>query len=320
MKLTITLGLLVLAIGAQAQQSTTSTKKAKAATNTATINNATATTPAAAPAAGASTATLPAAAPTKKWGVTFLNDASMSHNDTKSFDKKPIETVNYLGASYKVTDKVKLGVRQYFKYNIDPNETTDIKQDFTVLTAGTKVGGILGSDDISPSLLYYVPNTTAEENGFGKNIKDFQGIVRLDAEPTWTLNPKWSVSMYTSLRETLGSDEFIKFDQEANAAKFFAASTRLITQANLYYNINDAVQTYVNAGVDQRYWNSRSKINSVDYISATGASVTMFGGKLTINGEVGVTSSVKKYEKPVAGAKLYSAENLGYTLATVIAL
>ncbi len=320
MKLTITLGLLVLAIGAQAQQSTTSTKKAK---TTATINATTATpavVPAAAPVAGASTATLPPAAPAKKWGMTFVNESSMSHNNSKAFDEKPISTINYLGASYKITNKTKLGVRQYFKYTIDPNETTDIKQDFTVLTAGTKVPGILGTDEIAPTLLYYVPNTTAEENGFGKNIKDFKGIVRLDAEPTWTLNPKWSMSMYTSLRETLGSDEFIEFDKKANADRYFAASTRLITIANLYYNINDAVQTYVNAGIDQRYWNSRRKINSQDYVSATGATLTMLGGKLILNGEVGVTSTMKKYEKPVAGARLYSAENLSYTLATIIAL
>ena len=320
MKLTITLGLLVLAISAQAQQSTTNTKKTKAATSTATTDSTAAAAPAAVQAAATSTATLPAAAPAKKWGMSFVNESSISHNDSKAFDEKPINTVNYLGASYKVTNKVKLGVRQYFKYQINPTETTDIIQDFTVLTAGTKVPGILGTDEIAPSLLYYVPNTTAEENGFGKNIKDFRGIVRLDAEPTWTLNPKWSVSMYTSLRETLGSDEFIEFDKAAKADRYFSANTRLITIANLYYNINDAVQTYVNAGIDQRYWNSRRKISSQDYVSAAGAAVTMLGGKLILNGEVGVTSTVKKYEKPIAGARLYSAENLSYTLATVIAL
>lgn len=320
MKLTITLGLLVLAISAQAQQSTTNTKKAKTATSTATTDSTATAAPAAVQAAVTSTATLPAAAPAKKWGVSFVNEAAISHNDTKAFDEGVIETVNYLAASYKVTSKVKLGVRQYFKYNIDPNETTDIKQDFTVLTAGTKVPGILGSDEIAPSLLYYVPNTTAEENAFGKNIKDFKGIVRLDALPNWTLNPKWSVSMYTSLRETLGSDEFIKMDKDANEAKFFAASTRLISIAYLNYTINDAVQTYVNAGFDQRYWNSRSKINAVDYNSSAGVVLSMAGGAVTMYGDVGVTSTLKRYEKPVAGARLYSAENLGYSLTTIIAM
>jgi hypothetical protein len=59
---------------------------------------------------------------------------------------------------------------------------------------------------------------------------------------------------------------------------------------------------------------------SDDYLSALGASVGFFGGKLTLNPEISVTSSLKKKGVAERSQNLYKKDNVAYMLATVIAL
>lgn len=321
MKLTITLGLLVLAIGAQAQQSTTSTKKAKTTTKTAALN-ATATTavaPAAAPAAGASTATLPAAAPAKKWGVTLVNENSVDNGQIKTTDEMVIGSVNYAGVSYKTSNTNKVGLRQYMNYEFDSKNTTNTKQSFTVATFSTKTKGLLGSDDVAPQLWYYIPNATAEATNYGKDLEHFYGQLRLDAEIQWTLNPKWAVSYYLNPRQSFGAKESF-INENTGAAGSFEATTRLIHYANLYYTVNDNIQTYVNAGVDHRMSSERETSTSDTYISAIGAGFTFFGGKLAFYPEISAATNLKSGGAYTDAPKFYRKEQLSYTLATVIAL
>ncbi len=322
MKLTIALGLLVLAIGAQAQQSTTSTKKAKAATNATTIKAATETTAPAvlpAPLTGASIATLPAAAPAKKWGITLVNETSADNGQVRTSEEMTLGSVNYAGASYKITDTNKVGLRQYMSYEFDSSKTTNTKQSFTVATFSTKTKGILGSDAIAPQFWYYIPNATAEATNYGKDLEHFYGQLRLDAEIQWTLNPKWAVSYYLNPRQSFGAKESF-INENTNRAASFEATSRLIHYATAYYTINDNIQTYANAGFDHRMSSERETSTGDAYISAIGAGFTFLGGKLAFYPEISATTALKSGGVTIDAPKFYRKEQLTYTLATVIAL
>ena len=283
----------------------------------ATAPTAAATTVAPATAAATSTAAVPAAAaPAKKWGVTLLNEIDASYAQGKDLSNKGVDTINYVGASYKITGTEKVGLRQYYTYSYNPKdekdfETSDIKQSFTVATISTKTKGILGSDDISPMFWYYMPTHDAEVNNFGKDMDNFAGILRMDAEINWTLNPKWSVSYYLNPRQTLGAK-----DEEAK----FEATSRLIHYANLYYNVSDETQVYANAGFDHKMA-TRSQTSTSDYyLSAVGVSTSFFGGKLSLNPEVSVATPLKTKGAAAKSQDLYNKENIAYAFVTAIAL
>lgn len=283
----------------------------------ATAPTAAATTVAPATAAATSTAAVPAAAaPAKKWGVTLLNEIDASYAQGKDLSNKGVTTINYVGASYKITGTEKVGLRQYYTYAYDPKdekdfETSDIKQSFTVATISTKTKGILGSDDISPMFWYYMPTHDAEVNNFGKDMDNFAGILRMDAEINFTLNPKWSASYYLNPRQTLGAT-----DAEAN----FEATSRLIHYANLYYNVSDATQVYANVGFDHRMATRNLTSTSDSYLSAVGVSTSFFGGKLSLNPEVSVTTPLKSKGQAAKSQDLYKKENIYYAFVTAIAL
>ncbi len=270
-----------------------------------------------APAAATSTAAAPAVqAPAKKWGVTLLNEIDADYAQGKDLSNKGVTTINYVAGSYKITATEKVGLRQYYTYDYNPKseedfKSSDIKQSFTVATIGTKMKGILGSDDIAPMFWYYMPGHTAEVNNFGKDMDNFAGILRMDAELNYTLNPKWSASYYLNPRQTLGAT-----DTEAN----FEATSRLIHYANLYYNVSDATQIYANAGFDHKMATANLTSTSDYYLSAVGFSTSFFGGKLTLNPEVNVTTALKTKGAATKSQELYKKENIAYAFVTVIAL
>lgn len=293
-------------------------KKAAVKKDSAAVAPATTTTSAAiAPAAATSTAAAPAVqAPTKKWGVTLLNEIDADYTAGKDLGNSALSTINYVGASYKITSTEKVGLRQYYTYDYDPKseksfETHDINQSFTVATIGTKTKGILGSDDIAPMFWYYMPGHTAEETNFKKDMDNFAGILRMDAEINFTLNPKWSASYYLNPRQTLGAkDEEIGFE----------ATSRLIHYANLYYNVSDETQVYANAGFDHKMATANLTSTSDYYLSAVGVSVSFFGGKLNLNPEVSVATPLKTKGVAAKSQELYNKENIGYAFVTAISL
>lgn len=272
-----------------------------------------------APATAAATSTVAAptvAAPAKKWGVTLLNESSVSYTDAKDMDKATIGTLNYVAGSYKITATEKVGLRQYYAYDYKADnekefKTSDINQSFTVATVSTKTKGILGSDDIYPMFWYYMPGKMAEETNFKKDMDNFYGILRADVEIAYTLNPKWSASYYLNPRQTFGAK-----DDEAK----FEASSRLIHYASLYYNVSDSTQIYANAGFDNRMSSERLTSTSDAYLSSVGASMSFLGGKLNVVPEIGVYTALKSGGKAATEQELYKKENVTYTLVTVIAL
>lgn len=277
-----------------------------------------------APAAATSTAAAPAAqAPAKKWGVTLLNEIDASYQAGKDLGNSVLETINYIGASYKITGTEKVGLRQYYTYDYDPKsekefETSDINQSFTVATISTKAKGILGSEDIAPVLWYYMPGHTAEETNFGADLDGFAGILRADAEIAWTLNPKWSVSYYMNPRQTLGSKE--TYTTASGKESTFEATSRLIHYGYVYYNVSDATQLYANVGFDHKMTTGNLTSTSDSYLSAAGASFSFFGGKLNLNPEVSVTTPLKSGGVAAKSQKLYNKENIYYAFVTAISL
>lgn len=332
MKLNLIAALLLCASVATATETTTTTataskapvktakkakKKAAQADEVQAAQATTAPAAAIAPAAATSTVAAPAAqAPVKKWGVTLLNEIDADYAQAKDLSNKGVTTINYVAGSYKITATEKVGLRQYYTYDYNPKseedfKSSDIKQSFTVATIGTKMKGILGSDDISPMFWYYMPGHTAEVNNFGKDMDNFAGILRMDAELNYTLNPKWSASYYANPRQTLGAT-----DKEAN----FEATSRLIHYANLYYNVSDATQIYANAGFDHKMATANLTSTSDYYLSAVGFSTSFFGGKLTLNPEVNVATALKTKGAATKSQELYKKENIAYAFVTVIAL
>lgn len=278
-----------------------------------------------APAAATSTAAAPAAqAPAKKWGVTLLNESAVDYAGGKDIGRATISTINYIGASYKITATEKLGLRQYYTYDHDQQseknfESSDIKQSFTVATVSTKTKGILGSDDISPVFWYYMPGHTAEINNFGHDMDDFYGILRADAVIAWTLSPKWTVSYYLNPRQTLGAKaEFI--NENTGKAGSFEPSTRLVHYGYVYYNQTDATQFYGYAGFDNRMTTATMTSSSDAYLSGVGIYSTFFGGKLALNPEISVATTLKSAGVAAKEQELYKKENISYVLATVLSL
>jgi len=182
-------------------------------------------------AAGTSTATASAtAAPAKKWSASIVSQA-VAGNDIvrKPVKDVPVETINYVGAGYKVTPDTKVGFRQYIGYNITPNEVAKGNAQWTVLTVGTKFKGVAGSDDIAPLFWYYAPTTTALKNVYGTEsgeIKDHNGNLRMDAEIVWTLTPKWQVSYYFNPRQSMVKKQnyftTANLDQRASSSEHIA--------------------------------------------------------------------------------------------------
>ena len=349
-KMIVTVALAMVSIGASAQTSTATAvtttaatakvKKAKkkvkkdekansanvapATTDSAAVTTAT-TAPAAAvaPAAATSTATAPAAGPTKKWGVSLVNDISTDYAGGKEMKNAIIENAGYLGASYKITATEKAGVRQYYMHSYDPNnaknlEGSDIKQSFTAATISTKIESIFGSDAFSPTLIYFFPGHTAEVNNYGKDLDGFMGQLRGDAWVNWTLNPRWSVSYYGSLRQTLGAKE--TFTTESGDPGSFEATSRMLNIGYVNYTINDSVSLYYNAGLDSRMSTEKQTSTKDDFVSSVGSTLGFLDGKLTFYTDVGVTTSLKSKGVAEANPELYKKENIAYTLTTIIAL
>jgi len=276
------------------------------------------------PAQTSTTTAAPAAAPTKKWGVSLVTELDLDNTNgegVKNISEATINTINYVGASYKVTDNTKVGLRQYFTYDHNPKVNSsidDVKKGFAAATVATKTAGILKSDEIAPMFWYYIPDATSEKNTYGADLKDFYGQLRMDAEIGWTLNPKWSVSYYINPRQTLGAKQ--SFEKADGTAGSFQATSRLIHYGFVYYTLNDNVQFYADVGMDHKMATESLTSTSDDALSAIGANFTFFGGKLIINPEISNTVHLKQAGQYVSGPRWMQSEDISYALVTAISL
>jgi len=264
------------------------------------------------------------AAPAKKWGVSLVSELSLDNTNgegIRNISEATINTISYVGASYKVTDKSKVGLRQYFNYDHNPkvdSSVDDVKKGFAAATFSTKTAGLLKSEEIAPMFWFYMPDNTTEKNVYGADLNDFYGQLRMDAEIAWTLNPKWSVSYYLNPRQSLGAKQsFVRTDGKSGS---FQATSRLIHYGFVYYNLNDNVQFYADAGMDHRMATETLTSTADDALTGIGASISLFGGKLVINPEVSNTVPLKQNGNYVAAPRWMQSEDISYSLTTAISL
>lgn len=242
---------------------------------------------------------------------------------SKNISTATVDSINYLGASYKL-DAGTIGLRQYFSYLSNtqegaPENANSFKQDFTVLTYGTKFSGIMGSDDIAPLFWYYLPTSTALEKNYGKqadgdNVESF-GLLRADASIDWTLSPKWSVGYYLNPRQSLFPTQDIV---KAGDALTLEATTRLVHWLSATYTVNDNMKAYFYGGFDNRMATERLTSTRDDYTSGLGAEFSMLDGKVIINPEINTTVNLKAGGELAAAPRWYQSEDMQYELVTVV--
>lgn len=271
-------------------------------------------------AAGTTTAVTAEVAPTKKWSASFVSQANMTNNSiVHTFNEDKVEIINYLGAGYSVTKDTKVGFRQYFNYDLVPEKASKAVSSWTVATVGTKFNGVAGSDAIAPLFWYYLPTQDALKNVYNTNdTLNHGGILRMDAEIAWTLNPKWTVSYYLNPRQSLANKQ--DYTDRDGKTKSIESTTTLIHYGYLYYNVNDAIQPYAYIGMDSRM-TTRNMTSIKDHaITAIGSSFTMFGGKFILNPEIANEVALKDNGEYVSAPRWFQSEDMAYQLTAVIAL
>ncbi len=205
------------------------------------------TTVPAAPSAGTSTETAATvAAPVKKWGGALIIGAWVDLDQQRDLGSEaPIQSENYLGVTYKLTDKLTAGLRANFGF------ATKVEN----LSAATRAAASpdSGFQERSPSLtLKYAPGLTlagSDKISFTAHLVPFidkfsyktkNASLRFDTSLDWTFNPKVSAGVYLSQRTTM-------YDSLNDAAVY-----RLITAPSATYSFNDNTNMYVATTLDNR--------------------------------------------------------------------
>jgi hypothetical protein len=254
------------------------------------------------PTVGTSTVTAAApAADAKKWGVTTQ---VLSSNDYLT--QGDIQTLTSIAGSYKVTDKLKLKVKQTFesltagpdlnsreadRQKIDDNNFRATFADFSV---SSSLGGILGSNDLPVSLNYKYISGDAIYSTTG-GYSSAHGMVEANLSIPYTLSPKWELSIDTQIRHVVN--------------KTTENSHRILAIPTLSYAINDMVSIYQAAGPIYSFdRNERFRNTYQRAYLATGVSIVPVKG-LTLDLNVSQDKAVSvTSDKPqsVTAFNLYS--------------
>jgi len=313
-RLFVIAALATFATAAQAQTTpaaTTSTAAPAPAASNVAVSSATGTT----------TTTVPAATePTKKWSLSAVVQAEIGASEvhyTNNTDKA-VGTTNYIGMGYKLDKENSIGFKQYFSSehipaNTEKNVAVNRTQiSYPVLTYGHTFQGVAKSDPISALFWYYVPVTSVDYQNQNN------GILRVDAEFLWTLNPKWGVSYYFNPRQSLVPTETtVVIDNETKPSY---AKTTLIHYGTLYYNIDDNNQFYGQIGA-RHDWNTRShmSLTNEQALMNFGGNFSFLGGKFILNPEIDYAATLPRSSENMQVASTYSDGNLSYVLTMVMA-
>ncbi|MBC7740799.1 MAG: hypothetical protein H7061_01285 [Bdellovibrionaceae bacterium] len=326
MKKILSIAIVLAAATGFAQTSTTATSSGASDANTNSSTNestqpASTTKATASPVTTIGTSTASAEqkpAETKNWSVSLTLQGEANNEQIQRIGEQTIGTVNNIGAGYKVTKDTKIGFRQYFNYAVGRESKGEIVSSFPVLTVGTKVAGIAGSDPIAPLFWYYIPTQEAKQNQISKVTPlDHNGILRMDAEVVWTVNPKVSLSYYFNPRQSLVPVAQNYIDNSGKP-QVLESTTRLIHYVVAYYNVNDAIQPYIYTGMENGAQTETLTSKREHALTAVGVNFTMFGGKLIINPEIYDTTILKEKGEYAAAPRWLQTENLAYQLTTAM--
>lgn len=266
------------------------------------------------PAAGTSTtSTADAAKAAKKVTVSFVDVMEMTQTAaaTNGGIQGPIEHSIAGTVNYKFNDKFNAGLRQYVEYTSQSGSDNQAYLSHTLLMAGTKVGGIFGSNEIAPSVSYYLPTTAAVDSfsrAYGADLGSYNGILRADVEVSWTLNSLMTLAYYANPRQS-----FIPTQTLANGA-VAESTSRYLQYLTLNFTVNDIVTPYAYIADDFRIATERGTALKDELLLGVGTSVALLGGKVSLTPEI-YSKNTMKSNGQIADVRYLSHETLNYYLA-----
>ncbi|MFN7906073.1 MAG: hypothetical protein ACK5P5_12905 [Pseudobdellovibrionaceae bacterium] len=229
------------------------------------------TQPTTAPAAGSTTATIPTQAPSvlSRFSASAIFEGSMDEKVARAsgLGAGRLETLNAITGTFKIDDRQKVSLRQYFEWNRDEVETGKANQTQKKANAFRKANtsdnninmswltaryhrtfsGILGSEKTETLFWWYLP-TGQDPVQRGSN----GSILRIDYAPTWTITPKWSFTYYVNPRLTLVDRD--NYGIGYNGQQVHLGTTfRMVQGPILNYAINDKHGVSVAPYIDQAF-------------------------------------------------------------------
>lgn len=184
-------------------------------------------------------ATKPATA--SKWGGILAYEGAAGVGDIKADGSRALVDADvFAGITYKATDKIKLGLRQYFatptigdSAQIDKSMAKGSSAPFKLMdpTAHMNIStdlSVAGSKPLSIANRYYIPVSEASTNA--KSL----GTIRSQTSIAWDLNPRVTLSLDPQVRLSLNSAEAASSD----------SVLRLIPGGTATYNFSDAFNAY----------------------------------------------------------------------------
>ncbi len=257
--------------------------------------------------------------PKSKFSASIVSQGEYAGEQIQRVGETTISLINFAGVGYEIAKDTKLGVRQYFAFDIGRESSGYAETQFSILTLGTKFAGIAGSEPIAPLFWYYLPTKTAIENVYSKVTPlEHNGIIRADAEIAWTLNPKWQVSYYLNPRQSIVPKAQAYVDNATGKTKIMESTTTLIHYGYLYYNVNDAIQPYGYVGMDNRMRTSDQTSIRDHALLAIGANFTTLGGKLILNPEIYNKVVLKEDGKYAEAPRWLQNDDLTYQMTAAL--
>lgn len=249
----------------------------------------------------------------KKWSSSLALESAMGMQAAKE-GSAPVFTLGAIGVNYKASDKISVGVIQYFMNrtnleNLQGAETAYFAQG-TPQVAGEQAltlthrsaVTLLGSAPIAASYRFHLP-TAYYLTQDGSN-----GIFRVDASPSWTLSPKISLDWRNSFRMN-----FYHAGPQGRDARW-----RIVTGPTVSYNFNDKISSYYTVLADQRTFKlNRGQIDNeaLNYIAHdVGMNFTV--GSVTINPSITTEPETASRDSSLftEGSRVFAADTNSYNL------
>lgn len=249
------------------------------------------------------TSTIKVDAQNSKFGFLAVSGIEVSANDVRDRGSRAaMSTLNAIGLTYKPNEDTKWGLRQYFTYLSDVDKGNQFEVANPTITYSNKIKSLLGSDEFSPLLWYYIPtsDTSRTEKSNGK--------LRFTAYVNWTLNPRWTATYFLDPRQTLNPQTELSFSK-----------TTWIHGGSLAYNFNDKISVYQGVGTTHEWKTSEFKLNEESIDISTGMYITAGPVLLIpdITNSIPTKSGGQTPKTKKAVSTLYRAEEIKYSLSII---
>lgn len=122
--------------------------------------------------------------------------------------------------------------------------------------------GVLGSNELSPSIRYYFP---ASYNRMAAESK-MLGIIGADVSPEWNLSTRWATSYYFSTKANLVSREN-RWKDENDQTHQVPTAIRVLQGPSLDYHLSEPQRVYASVLLDQMvdYNNSMNLSQKIEF-------------------------------------------------------